>query len=341
MTDGYSFWHVTRRFLEKTRKLFLLFLLAFSISGCSSQKTIINGLEEREANEIVVFLSSKGIDAYKVQAKSDSPGGGGGPPMFNIVVDSSKSTEAMSVLNSNGLPRRRPQNLLQLFNAGGLVPSEMQEKIRFQAGLAEQVASTIRKIDGILDADVQLSFPEEDPLNPQQKKGAVTASVFIKHQGVLDDPNNQLVTKIRRLVASSVQGLSFDNVTVIADKGRFSDATSQADSKVGQGNSPELIKIWTVVVAKDSSSRFQTIFVTVAAALFVTAAFALWFLWKLLPVARSAGGISAIFSFKPFVTAHGSEQIDPELSGEESEEGQETGLPEQKGKKAQENIESL
>ncbi len=325
---------------RKMMMFFVLIVLSFSVSSCTSRKTIINGLEERDANEIVVFLSSKGIEAYKIQAKSEGPGGGGGAPVFDISVDSDKSTEAMSILNANGLPRRRPQNLLELFNSSGLVPSEMQEKIRFQSGLAAQIAGTIRKIDGILDADVQLSFPEEDPLNPQNKKGAVTASVFIKHQGVLDDPNSQLITKIRRLVASSVQGLSFDNVTVIADKGRFSD-TNALSRKSGQGNNVELIKVWSVVVAKESVGRFQTIFLSIVIGLFITTGMALWLFWKIMPVARSMGGIGTIFSSKPFVAAHGIDEIEPtEETDDEDSEPAQTSRKEQKGKKAQENIES-
>ncbi len=326
-----------RTFMHCTRTLFLSLILGLLLTGCSSQKTIINGLDEREANEIIVFLSSKGIDAYKTQAKSEGPGGGGGGITFDIAVDSDKAVDAMAVLNANGLPRKRAQNLLQLFNAGGLVPSELQEKVRFQSGLAEQIAGTIRKIDGILDADVQLSFPEEDPLNPQNKKGAVTASVFVKHQGVLDDPNSQLVTKIRRLVASSVQGLNFDNVTVISDKARFSDTSPQAKGRSTSGNT-EMVKIWSVVVAKESVNRFQMIFLSVTVALVIVSGFALWFFWKLLPVARVMGGAGSIFSFKSFVVPHGEGEMLPD-EGEE-EEAEAANTPKKEAKKAQENIES-
>ncbi len=324
------------------KKAFLCcMLLLFSglITSCSSQKMIINGLEERDANEIVVFLSSKGIDAYKIQAKSEGPGGGGGPTLFDIAVDSRISTDAMSILNANGLPRRRPQKLLDLFSAGGLVPSEMQEKIRFQSGLAEQIAGTIRKIDGILDADIQLSFPEEDPLNPQNKKGAVTASVFIKHQGVLDDPNSQLIPKIRRLVASSVQGLSYDNVTVISDKGRFSDSV-QSKLRSNQGASTELVKVWTVTIAKESVTRFQAIFISCVMLLLIVTSFAIWFFWKLIPVARSHGSIMSIFSLAPLSLNHGSDQIEPIDEAAKEEEDQPRAKKSVKTKKAQENIES-
>jgi type III secretion protein J len=311
----------------------LLLLIAFS--GCASQKTIINGLDERDANEIIVFLASKNIEAHKVQAKSEGPGAGGGGVMWDIVVDSTQVTEAMSILNANGLPRRRSQKLLELFAAGGLVPSEMQEKVRYQAGLAEQISGTIRKIDGIIDADVQLSFPEEDPLNPKAQKAPVTASVFVKHQGVLDDPNSHLITKIRRLVASSVQGLSFENVTVIADRARFSDVTSQLQAHSVPGE-VEHVKVWDMVISKESLSRFQIFFFALIAVLAIFILVTIWLVWKVLPLAREAGGLKQLFSVHPL-------EIHKEAEEEKKEETvkqKAAGEGEGKGPKVQENIES-
>lgn len=308
--------------------------ILFLLTSCTSQKAIVNGLDERDANEIIVFLSSKGIEAQKMQAKSEGPGGGGAVT-WDIVVDGAVATEAMAVLNANGLPRKRTQKLLELFAAGGLVPSEMQEKIRYQSGLAEQIAGTIRKIDGILDADVQLSFPEEDPLNPSKTIGKVTASVFVKHQGVLDDPNSHLVTKIRRLVASSVQGLDFENVTVIADRGRFSNAQTQearAKSEI------ELVRVWTIAVAKDSVLRFQLVFTSLLLLLVFNVLILLWFLWRMLSLIRAKGILPVIFTLQNFsletveVPTDKAEGVKEEKEPEKKEE-------KKVKKSAQENIE--
>ncbi|MBS0654788.1 MAG: type III secretion inner membrane ring lipoprotein SctJ, partial [Verrucomicrobia bacterium] len=243
-------------FSEKVLLLLLFMGIAsFGITGCESTTTIVNGLDEREANEIMVLLANRNIKSYKIQEKA-ATGGGSKTVLWDIAVDSSDTTLAMSILNANGLPRRRSENLLELFSAGGLVPSDLQEKIRYRAGLADQIANTIRKIDGIVDADVQLSFPEEDPLNPNAPKGKVTASVYVKHTGILDDPNSHLITKIRRLVASSVPGLNYDDVTVIPDRARFSELPAGEETAA----QPENVKVWGLVVAKTSVFRLQMIF---------------------------------------------------------------------------------
>ncbi len=64
--------------------------------------------------------------------------------------------------------------------------------------------------------------------NPQAPAQRVTAAVYVKHQGIVDDPNSHLISKIKRLVAGSVTGLDINDVTVISDRSRFTDVTLKA-----------------------------------------------------------------------------------------------------------------
>jgi type III secretion protein J len=309
---------------------FLSFLLILTfLASCASQKIIVNELDEREANEILVFLSNRGIEASKVQAVS-AGGGGSKLVLWNISVDTTQSTEAMALLNQAGLPRRRSQNLLNIFKDVGLVPSEMQEKIKYQSGLAEQIASTIRKFDGILDADVQVSFPEEDPLNPNAVKQKITASVYVKHNGILDDPNAHIVTKIKRLVSSSVPGLDFDNVTVVGDRARYGDTTTGI-----QGLSPEEEKqyfnIWSIVLAKESISRFRLIFFSFSILIVLLLLSVIWIGWKFAYLIKASGGIKKLFTPHQFriEDLHEVPQA-KKKEGQESKEGEEPNEEDQK-----------
>src|SRR5215207_2822159 len=93
-------------------QVLLLIVLTSLLTSCESRRTIVNGLDEKEANEILVFLSTKGIEANKVQAATEGGGGGGKAVLWNISVESTQASEAMALLNQVGLPRRRGQNLL-------------------------------------------------------------------------------------------------------------------------------------------------------------------------------------------------------------------------------------
>lgn len=290
----------SKKIFKAFHYIVLLCLCLPLLTSCESRKVIVNSLDEKEANEIIVYLSTKGINAIKVQAEGGGGGGGAKIVLWDISVNSDQSLEAMSYLNQVGLPRRRSQNLLNIFTGAGLVPSEMEQKIRYQVGLAEQIASTIRKIDGVLDAEVQISFPEEDPLNPAEKKQKITSSVYIKHNGVLDDPNSHLNTKIKRLVAASVAGLDYDNVTIIGERARFNELLGNI---VTLDEDKQYVSVWTVVLAKESLTRFRVLFFSFTISILLLLIALAWILWKIYPLLKTHGGLGSLFRLQHLPTA--------------------------------------
>jgi type III secretion protein J len=272
--------------------------------GCESNMVIVSDVDEREANEIVVFLASKGIAAQKAASVSTAPGGAATEgAKFNISVESGKSTEAMAILNQNGLPRKKGTTLLDLFAKAGLMSSDKEETIRYQAGLAQQLAGMIRKIDGVIDADVQLSFPVESataiPGTAAATPQKITAAVYVKHQGILDDPNSHLVTKIKRLVAGSITGLDINDVTVISDRSRFTDINLEPSTEALEPKAKEYVSIWSIVMSKSSASRFRFIFFFLMACAIVFALIVGWMFWKFYPILKKRGGLRALLQPLP------------------------------------------
>lgn len=263
------------------RSLFFIFAL-LCCSACDSRSIITHGLSGREANEIVVLLVSKGVSAQKVPQAASSTGGGASEQLWDISVPAAQITEALAILNQAGLPRMKGTSLLDLFAKQGLVPSEMQEKIRYQEGLSEQMATTIRKMDGIVDASVQISFsPEEDQL-------PLTASVYIKHRGVLDNPNSIMVSKIKRLVASAVPGLCPENVSVVSDRASYSDIT--INGPWGLSDEIDYVSVWGIILAKNSLTKFRLVFYFLILLLFVLSCGLLWVIWKTHTLIAALGG---------------------------------------------------
>jgi type III secretion protein J len=280
---------------------FLLCLILLLLTACENSRVIVNNIEEREANQIVVFLASRGIDAQKIAAKTTGGGLESAVPMFNIAVGEKDMTEAMAILNQNGLPRAKGTNLLELFAKQGLMTTEKEESIRYQAGLEQQIANTIRKIDGVIEADVQLSFPEATSAlgattTPQQRP---TAAVYVKHQGILDDPNSHLVSKIKRLVASSVNGLDINDVTVISDRSRFTDVTLGTSLEAASFQPKEYTSIWSIVVSKSSVAKFRLLFLLLIAISIALLGITVWLLWKCYPVIKQNGGFKNLFTPAP------------------------------------------
>ncbi len=272
------------------KNVFYLFFILVLFAGCSTNQAIVNNIDEREANEIVVYLASKGIAAQKVAAAAGMGAGSAPADMYNIFVAEEHSTEAMALLNRYGLPRRQGTNLLTLFAGGGLVQSDREETIRYQAGLAEELKNTIRKIDGVLDADVQISFP---PTEATPAPGAIppkiTAAVYVKHQGVMEDPNSHMEVKIKRLLAGSVNGLSFEDVSVISDRSRLAEITLQPEMDIIGPKSLQqnYVSIWGVVLTKSSLTRFRFIFFSFILLLLGFSGLIAWLLYKFYPIMRA------------------------------------------------------
>ncbi len=298
--------HLTALPLKKLSFLrtFLLVISLLFLVGCEHNMVIISDVNEREANEIVVFLASKGIASDKVAVTSVAPGGPEGGTKYGIIVEAGKATDAMAILNQNGLPRKKGTTLLELFSNSGLMNSDKQETIRYQAGLAEQIANMIRKIDGVIDADVQLSFPTESstlvmPGGPQEAPKKITAAVYVKHQGILDDPNSHLIIKIKRLVSGSVAGLDLNDVTVISDRSRFTDLSLTPSSESLEGGSKEYVSIWSIVMSKSSASKFRFLFFLLMTGGILLALISVWMLWKFYPLLKKRGGFKSLFHPTP------------------------------------------
>lgn len=293
--------------MQKLRVLLPLLCALLFLTGCQQNTVVVTGVEEREANEIVVFLASKGIASSKVASSGGGPGGASGGVKWNISVDTKKATDAMAFLNQNGLPRIKGTNLLDLFAKQGMMSSDKEDSIRYQAGLSEQIAGTIRKIDGVIDASVQISFPTNDNSNAALpwEQGApqkITAAVYVKHQGIIDDPNSHLVIKIKRLVAGSVNGLDINDVTVISDRARFADITigQTPETLSSIPTEEDYVSIWSIVMSKSSANRFRKVFFFLCLALLISAILAAWLIWKIYPTLKAKGGLKQLLEPTPF-----------------------------------------
>ncbi|MDN3504441.1 MAG: EscJ/YscJ/HrcJ family type III secretion inner membrane ring protein [Rhabdochlamydiaceae bacterium] len=282
--------------------------IIFVLTGCAKSQTVVSGVEERDANMIIVFLDSKGIAAIKMKQASSAIGGSAGATKFDIMVDSSRVIDAMAILNANGLPRRQGTTLLELFAKQGLMTTDKEETIRYRAGLESQIANMIMLIDGVIDTDIQLSFPETDSTSVEAQKGVVTAAVYVKHQGIIDDPNSHLDIKIKRLVSGSVNGLDINDVTVVTDRSRFTDISVADLSKVT--DSQDYVSIWSIVMSRESAAKFRMIFFLIVVLATLFAAVLGWMAWKFYPTLKKQGGIKNLFNIKPFAPEKATAQKD-------------------------------
>ncbi len=276
------------------------FLILFT--GCDSGREVVSNITEKEANIILVLLESKGIPATKQAAVTSSIGTEGSVSKYVIVVPEKYSIEAIAYLNQNGFPREKGTTLLDLFAKQGLMTSDKEETIRYQSGLAQQLTNTVLMIDGVIEANVQLSFPPEDTgLGQATTKKQITAAVYVKHQGIIDDPNIHLENKIKRLISGSVTGLDINNVTVVSDRSRFTDITLEQMPESLGGKPGEYVSVWNIVMSKNSVGRFRGLFFIITFIAVLLAIVLGWISWKFYPQLKKQGGLKELFNPIPLI----------------------------------------
>jgi type III secretion protein J len=173
-------------------------LVLLLLSACTKLVILQAGLSDADANEIALVLNRKGIEVDKQKGKET----------VSLMVKDADLSRATEAMNAAGLPRRTLSNLGEVFKKQGMISSPMEERVRYIHGLSAELESTMLQFDNVVAARVHVVLPERiapgEPIQPS------SAAVFIKYRPPMDE--DAVMPRVRRLVASSIPGLSGDDV---------------------------------------------------------------------------------------------------------------------------------
>src|SRR5687767_6938426 len=110
-----------------------------AVPACAVE-TIVHGLTEREANQIIELFADNEVSATKTIVE-------GRVVTFNIAVPTKERIEAIRLLNRNEMPRRHDKGYNEIFKESGLIPTSAEEKAKKLASLEGEIERQLKLID--------------------------------------------------------------------------------------------------------------------------------------------------------------------------------------------------
>lgn len=181
-------------------------LLMLSMGGkATNYQVLYSSMTQEDAAEVVAKLKEQLIP-YELDMNGTV-----------VKVPADKVLDTRLSLAGSGLPRGGGIGF-EIFDKTSFGTTDFVQKMNYQRALQGELARTIRQFQQVQEARVHIAAPTESVFIEDKKPPS--ASVSIKLRG-----NNQLEQKqiqaIVNLVASSVQGLTEDNITVVDTAGRL------------------------------------------------------------------------------------------------------------------------
>ncbi len=175
-----------------------LFALVLNV-GSQPKSLLYSNLDLKEASSITQALDQAGI---KYEAKGDGS---------TIMVPRDKVASTRLMLSSKGLPTSGSVGYEIFDNTNALGQTDFVQNLNRQRALEGELARTIRSLDGVSFARVQLVLPKRQLFEDEAEQPS--ASVVIGLVG--REPAAEQVRALQNLVASAVPNLKPDRVTIV------------------------------------------------------------------------------------------------------------------------------
>jgi flagellar M-ring protein FliF len=191
-------------------------------TGQVEYRVLFSNLSGEDAGSIVNKLQEKKVP-YRLSSSGDA-----------ISVPAEKVAELRLEMATAGLPQGGGVGF-EIFDNKSLGSTEFEQQLNYRRALQGELSRTINSLEEIQMSRVHLALPKESLFLEKQKKATASVTVKLK-QGKTLRPSQ--VEGIVHLVASSVEGISPEDVIIVDSRGNIL-STAQTDSKLAKMTSAQ------------------------------------------------------------------------------------------------------
>jgi flagellar M-ring protein FliF len=209
--------------LSKTQKIIIASVTGLVVVGIFAisimSKTpdyavLFSDLQPEDANKIIEKLNERSIE-YKLSNAGKT-----------INVPRENVYELRLALAGEGMPFSGVVGY-EIFDKTNFGISDFQQKVNYKRALQGELVRTVQRLEAVENAQINIVVPEKALFKEDQKK--TTASVIIKLKPNKPSLSTENIVAISNLIASSVEGLEPNNITIIDSKGNLLSSTEQRD----------------------------------------------------------------------------------------------------------------
>ena len=189
---------------RRARWVLLAVLAVLVLTGCA-RKPLLEGLDERQANEVIAVLLRHNISAEKLNV------GKGG---FQVQVAARDLPESIDLMQRNDLPSAPRSQVANAFPADALVSTPLGERARLISAVEQRLEESLQLIEGVHSTRVHLNYDASvGGENRRTDRRRMHVAAVVAHAPDVDE--EVLMQSIKRFLRNTFDGIDYDNVSVI------------------------------------------------------------------------------------------------------------------------------
>jgi type III secretion protein J len=175
------------------------------LAGCQ-KASLLEGLNEQQANEVVAVMLHNNITAHKRNA---------GKAAYAVEVADADLAQAIDLVREHELPSQVRTQIAQAFPADAMISSPLGERARLYSAIEQRLEESLAAMTGVRKAHVDVSYDlrTSSSISQNQVPDGMRLATVVVHEPGVDE--QVLVQSVKRFLRNTFANVEYENISVI------------------------------------------------------------------------------------------------------------------------------